>query len=303
MGTHFSPPFAIIYMHRIEQTALEKLFDENITPSLYKRYIDDIILGPFPRNPNLLKRILDTFINSVDENIQFAIEIPKTDFLNFLDINISVSDKLTYHWYNKPCHSGISLRKDSWLPNYVKDNFVKSSLDYVEARCSDQSEKFCQKMKNRLTDNGFRLSDLQRKDKNKNNNTKNFSSQINATLTLDFVGDSLVRKMNKMKKKYDIPIRITSKPGKKIATALQQPNKNKCLCDICKSISPKYTCKSKHVVYDFKCNLCNQNYIGQTCRLFQIRYKEHERSLKNEDKKSALATLRRKCRKSIDVKR
>ena len=112
---------------------------------------------------------------------------------------------------------------------------------------------------------------------------------MHQTSTLDFVGDSLVRKMNKMKKKYDISIRITSKPGKKIATALQQPNKNKCLCDICKSVSPKYTCKSKHVVYDFKCNICNQNYIGQTCRPFQIRYKEHERSLKNKDKKSALS--------------
>ena len=42
-------------------------------------------------------------------------------------------------------------------------------------------------------------------------------------------------------------------------------------------------------MYDFKCNLCNQNYIGQTCRPFQIRYKEHERSLKNEDQKSALS--------------
>lgn len=288
MGTHFSPPFAIIYMNSIEQTALEKLNNDNVCPTFYKRYIDDIILGPFSRDSNLLSRILNTF-NSINDNIQFTVEIPTTDNLNFLDISISVSKKLTYKWYSKPCHSNISLRKDSWLPNYVKHNFVKSSLDYVVTRCSDQSENSIQIMRNRLIDNGFRSRDFYHKNKNKTHNAKNNSITSMPTLSLGFVGESFVRKINKIKNKYDIPVRITSKPGRKLATALQQRNVNKCTCDICNNINPKYNCKSKHIVYDFECKLCNQNYIGQTCRPFHVRYKEHERSLKNEDKKSALS--------------
>ena len=50
-----------------------------------------------------------------------------------------------------------------------------------------------------------------------------------------------------------------------------------------------YSCKNKYVIYEFSCRICDQSYIGQTCRPFQVRYREHERSLRYEDQKSALS--------------
>ena len=69
MGAHFSPPFAIIYMHKIEVEALDHLkINHNIIPQLYARYIDDVIIGPFDHNSQCLQIILNTF-NNIDDNI------------------------------------------------------------------------------------------------------------------------------------------------------------------------------------------------------------------------------------------
>ena len=91
MGSHYAPPFAIIYMHSIETKALSILFSEfqylKSREILYKRYIDDCIFGPFKRNDVNLNRILDIF-NSVDEDIKFTLEVPCNGRLNFLNLTI-----------------------------------------------------------------------------------------------------------------------------------------------------------------------------------------------------------------------
>ena len=109
MGAHFSPPFAIITMSRIENEALERLEKSHIKPKIYKRYLDDILLGPIKEN--LATVILDTF-NSIQSEIQFTVEVPpKNEFLAFLDIAIRIKDNnIQYKWHVKPCHSDNSLR-------------------------------------------------------------------------------------------------------------------------------------------------------------------------------------------------
>ena len=60
MGSHFSPPFAIIFMHLIEEKALKLLYEAHkFTPKIYVRYIDDILIGPVIRNDVFCKTILD----------------------------------------------------------------------------------------------------------------------------------------------------------------------------------------------------------------------------------------------------
>ena len=48
-------------------------------------------------------------------------------------------------------------------------------------------------------------------------------------------------------------------------------------------------CFKKNVIYQIKCNLCDNIYIGETKRFLHDRIKEHLRSIKNEDNKSAFA--------------
>ena len=88
MGAHFAPPFAILDMSKIEIEALAKLKRSlNIHPMIYMRYLDDFILGPF-RWDVLFYEIWSTF-NSVNESIQFTVEVPERNLpLNFLDISI-----------------------------------------------------------------------------------------------------------------------------------------------------------------------------------------------------------------------
>ena len=93
MGAHFAPPFAILVMHKIETSALDLLKEKyNFVPKLFKRYIDDIILGPI-NNLDFTKTILATF-NEINPDIQFTIEIPENGKpLNFLDISVFANKK------------------------------------------------------------------------------------------------------------------------------------------------------------------------------------------------------------------
>lgn len=81
---------------------------------------DDLIIGSLEGN-DFPQTILDVF-NSVNQNIQFTMEVPKVNGgLDFLDINISIKDtKIDFCWFSKSCHSGNSLRHDSWVPSAVK---------------------------------------------------------------------------------------------------------------------------------------------------------------------------------------
>ena len=90
MGTHFAPPFAVIFMDYIENIALNILEAKNIKPRFYKRYIDDIIVGPFPKSTDLFDEILGSF-NQVHDKIKFTIEIP-LKALNFLDMSLWIED-------------------------------------------------------------------------------------------------------------------------------------------------------------------------------------------------------------------
>ena len=140
MGTHFAPPFAVIFMDHIENKALKNLENENIKPTIFKRYIDDIIIGPFPDSLDLFDKILNAF-NQVNDNIKFTIEIP-TKALNFLDLTIWIEDHVVKHkYYTKEVRSVNCLNKGSWVPGQVKKNFINSYINTATQRCSEKSDK------------------------------------------------------------------------------------------------------------------------------------------------------------------
>ena len=79
-------------MNRIETEALNILKEKyGLNPCLCKRYIDDIILGPFNENAVNVESIQEVF-NSIHNNLQFTMEIPHANKpLHFLDIGLSIS--------------------------------------------------------------------------------------------------------------------------------------------------------------------------------------------------------------------
>ena len=55
-----------------------------------------------------------------------------------------------------------------------------------------------------------------------------------------------------------------------------------------KSCQIRHLCQQKGVVYEAKCNLCGDKYIGQTARALHDRAREHITAAKNRTNNSAL---------------
>ena len=122
-------------MHHVKTVALAA---PSFTPRLYRRYIDDIIMGPLVHDDNFFIDIVTTF-NSVVPEINFTIEAPNPDgWLPFLDFKVKIiNGQIMHDFYRKDCHSTIFLRKDSYVPAHVKSNFIKNKYNTIRNRSSD----------------------------------------------------------------------------------------------------------------------------------------------------------------------
>ena len=284
-------------MHSIESKALQLLKSQhNISPSIYARYIDDVIMGPFDKDFDF-DVILRTF-NGIDENIEFTLEVPKNLTLNFLDISITVKEgSMNYKWFEKEIHSGISLRSDSYVPNHIKNNYVNNSINYVKRRCSNEAD--CKvafnKLETKLSKNGF---SMKRKHKKSSKRCKEIRKN-NTYLKLGFVNDKTDRDIRKLIKKYELPINLVSSPNKTLYNALkfkQKVEKHES-CLVCESLPNKMKCTDRFLVYKFTCHHCKDFYIGQTSRPFKHRFNEHKRAVdKGNVDSSAMAEHCLKCR-------
>jgi uncharacterized protein YaaR (DUF327 family) len=299
----FAPPFAIITMERIEGEALKFLKEQfNFVPGVYKRYIDDILIGPVART-EFVNKIGEIF-NSINKSIQFTVEVPEAGhFLSFLDIDIRIQNGLEYKWHIKPGHSNNSLQHNSCVPSHVKTNYLVNSVKSVTQKCS--SKEFCDealvKLERRFSQNGFKKRVTQYpKSKRKPVETgagKTF-------LTLDFVSDGLNRKINNIIKKYDLPVRLISKPPRSLKQIFRNSDhrtKKHENCTICDHLPESFNCNDRFLVYKFTCKYCLAFYIGETSRPFYNRYKEHERSLKNGNLISALSEHACKAHDRLNV--
>ena len=292
MGAHFAPPFAILMMHEVETKALSRLATR---PKIYKRYIDDVILGPYKRDDPEIQNIVDTF-NAVDQSIQFTVDVPSKDEpLNFLDIAIFIDkEKINYSWYSKPCHSENTLRSDSWLPRHVKTNFLKNAVKTVISKCSTEEHRnnALTKLRQRFRKNGYKNVDPQSECNQKKTKKKNSDTQ-KVHLQLNFLNDRYAKNVNKILQKYDFPFSIQSVfvPSKSITQCFKNPTKTVKHenCEICPKMHDDLNCSHRFLVYKFTCVLCNEFYIGQTNRPFKLRFNEHKRSIVQNNLSSALA--------------
>ena len=109
-------------------------------------------------------------------------------------------------------------------------------------------------------------------------------------LQLDFINDSCNRKINKIIDKYDFEIKLASKPAKQLKHCFNKrpPCQKHDNCEVCLSLPDTICCDDKFLVYKFTCKYCQNFYIGETCRPFQMLYLEHKKSLNSKNNISAL---------------
>ena len=271
-------------------------------PILFKRFIDDIILGPIDFNPEIHAHILTVF-NSICPAIKFTMEAPSPEEkLIFLDISISVLDKkIKYSHFQKVCHSGILLRKDSFVPRHIKTNFLKNNIRKVREHTSSETEypNKLNEVIDKFKRNQYTSTEIEKiiqtinKD-GKTNHKKNSKVDKVFNFRLPYISEACNRKIKNLINKYKLPIRIINKLGLPLHTGLnnkQDKNKYRCTdsCNICKNLQNKYSCNDRYIIYKYTCNLCHEFYVGRTCRKFNIRHKEHARSINNKNNSSALS--------------
>ena len=85
----------------------------------------------------------------------------------------------------------------------------------------------------------------------------------------------MTEKLHRIYKKHNIM--LCSKPGRTIRQALVAPKDPVDMLDKC------------GVIYNIECGSCSENYIGETGRSLKVRLKEHQKSARDGDYKSALS--------------
>ena len=126
-GTKFAPPYACIYMDRVEQDFLET---QELQPFLWLRYIDDICYI-WTHGKEELKKFMEK-VNNFTPNLRFTYESSEKS-ISFLDLVITVSEqklKTTLHIKSTDCHQ--YLHYASSHPEHTKCSVVFSQSTLIQ---------------------------------------------------------------------------------------------------------------------------------------------------------------------------
>ena len=268
MGSPLGPLMANAFLCSIE----EKLERENMLPGFYKRYVDDT-LATMPNVP-AATAFLST-LNECHPSIQFTMEIAESNKLPFLGMMIEKIDcQLTTSVYRKPTNTGLLLHYQSHVDQRYKRSLLKTMLNRAY-RLSSSKDLFaieCEHLKYPL-------------------------NLINSTIAT-FV-DSVAQphgEISEADRETQKPVRITlpfkdqksadavrkqlKDLGKKIGTEIQPVYTSAKIGDKLKLQEKKPALVNNQcVVYSFKCDQCDADYISYTTRHLHQRIEEHKTSV------------------------
>ena len=135
IGTKFAPPYACIYMDRVEQDFLET---QELQPLLWLRYIDDISFI-WTHGKEELKKFMEKF-NNFTPNLRFTYESSEKS-ISFLDLIITVSEqklKTTLHIKSTDRHH--YLHYASSHPKHTKRSVVFSQTLSISRLCFEEND-------------------------------------------------------------------------------------------------------------------------------------------------------------------
>ena len=296
MGSRVAPPLAIIFMHVIESRILSSPGNQ---PVLYLRYIDDI-LGIWTHGPDALIEYHD-FVNSFHPALKFSVENTDPNQISsvpYLDTLITVSPTGMYstELYFKPMASPIIIHFTSAQPMQAKLAVLRSELTRAKRRGSNDEAvaRGIQKVTEIFRSNGYPLKIIKRtifqatKMHTGNSQRSKNKAEHMTYISLPFIDDDLSRKINAKVRSSGLPFKIAWMKGQSLSDILVRsalypprcPSGSK-TCNTCEA-GLQGKCTTKFVVYEIKCNLCQNSYVGETKRLVRLRFNEHLRDAKNK---------------------
>ena len=106
-------------------------------------------------------------------------------------------------------------------------------------------------------------------------------------LKLPYISERVSEKITTFIRKRNLPIRVIFTPGKKLRDLFcsSRPHDGaKCTlgnCQICPKLIDGKNCATACPLYKITCNLCDEIYVGESCRTLHDRMGEHLRYANN----------------------
>ena len=268
MGSPLSPIVANLYTESFE---VEALRSAPHPPYLWKRFVDDTftILQSSQRDGVL------EYLNSIDQHIQFTAEDQRSDgAMPFLDILVTPGKdgSLSTSVYRKPTHTDLYLQWDSHHTLTSKYSMIGTLQHRANTICSDPQllHKEELHLKSTLKNCKYPTWALNRIQKKTNNpdkqqaprNRNNNNTQKKSYIVVPCYS-GLSESIKNIGRKFWV--QVYCKGGTTIKNLLMAP----------KDRDPIQ--KQSGVIYRYQCDRvdCDDEYIGETSRVFGERFKEH----------------------------
>ena len=327
MGNHLAPPFAILFMDKLEQDMLRTAERQ---PCLYKRYVDDCLMG-WTHGEQQLRQFID-HCNSQHLNIRFTWDSTSGGVaVPFMDASIAISADHTIHHelFQKPSDSGVNLNFTTALPMGVKMSIATQQFRRAAFLSSDSAAEIrsSAKITTLLQENDYSQEAIEKayKSSKKPPRGRGRGDDRTIPLKLPFISDTLHSQVSRLSKQSGLPIRVIYQPARNLKSHLvrsafipptcsvhqkfeeQQMREKRTRgkprddCISCQSGLKGSTCDRRGVVYLLICKLCNEEYIGETARTPRARLGEHHFQARNKIKQTAWGEHMREKHPEVDI--
>lgn len=270
MGSPVSPVVADLVMEMIEDEIMKK---STIRTPFYYRYVDDSCTACPAKRTEELK---NTF-NSINEHIQFTMEIEKDKQIAFLDTLLIRDDDgfIKTNWYHKDTWSGRYLNFHSSMPFSYKKNTI-TILTQRMLRLSSPTfyRENCDLIKDTLMLNNYPMKLLDtviNECINNHNKPKDKKEKTDTRYVSVPYISGLFEKIKTTFRQYNIQV-----VGKGDNTLQQK------LFTKLKDQIPKHL--QSGLIYEVKCS-CNDVYIGQTIQRLHKRLEGHQYNIRTKNAK------------------
>ena len=268
MGSPLGPLLANVFMCHLE----ERLSDDDLIPSYYKRYVDDT-LAIMP-GLDAAESFLNV-LNGLHPSIHFTMELSNNDSIPFIGTLITKNgNKLETQVYRKPTNTGLLLHFQSHTDLRYKKCLIKTMVHRAK-ELSSTHQAFvdeCRHLKSMFHRLGYPSSlvncIIDKCDYSSTPDTKTKSDET-LRVSIPFKDQVSVNIAKRQMRDLSSKIGIDVQPvytSKKLEQDLKL-----------KEIKPRIV-NQHSVVYCFKCDLCDSNYVGYTTRHLFQRIADHRYS-------------------------
>ena len=133
IGTKFAPPYAILFLERFEDRAIENY---NLRPWVWWRYIDGCFLI-WEHGEEALKEFI-SYLNDIHPSIKFTFKYSR-DSIEFLDVLVSKErDSLSTDLFVKETDTHQYLHYNSCHPFHTKKGIPYGQALRIRRICSDE---------------------------------------------------------------------------------------------------------------------------------------------------------------------